>query len=92
MGLTKNTAFMYATKNIRCNAICPGGIETEIGTGVYMRKANKEGMERAMSGIGLNPRMGKAKEIAAAAVFLVSDDASYVNGQCLVVDGGFTAY
>ncbi len=92
VGLTKNTAFMYAKRNIRCNAICPGGIETEIGTGVYMKNMNQDGMNLAMAGIGANPRMGKGSEIASVAVFLASDDASYVNGQCLAVDGGFTAY
>lgn len=92
VGLTKNTAFMYAKKNIRCNAICPGGIETEIGTQEYMRNANKEGAMLAQAGVGANPRMGKGHEIATVAVFLASDDASYVNGQCIAVDGGFTAY
>lgn len=92
VGLTKNTAFMYALKNIRCNAICPGGIETEIGTSVYMRNVNRQGMARATAGAGANPRMGKGSEIATVAVFLATDDASYINGQCIAVDGGFTAY
>lgn len=92
IGLTKNTAFMYAKKNIRCNAICPGGIETEIGTGDYMKNINQEGVARATSGTGANPRMGKGEEIAPLAVFLASDDASYINGQSIAVDGGFTSY
>lgn len=92
IGLTKNTAFMYALKNIRCNAICPGGIETEIGTSGYMKNVNKAGVARAMAGTGANPRMGKGSEIATVAVFLASDDSSYINGQCIAVDGGFTAY
>lgn len=92
LGLTKNTAFMYANRNIRCNAICPGGIETEIASGVYMKNINAEGMARATAGIGANPRMGTGAEIATIAVFLGSDDASYINGQCIAVDGGFTAY
>lgn len=92
VGITKNTAFMYAKHNIRCNAICPGGIETEIGLGEFIQKINREGAGRAMLGMGTNPRMGKGSEIASVAVFLASDDASYVNGQCLSVDGGWTAY
>jgi NAD(P)-dependent dehydrogenase (short-subunit alcohol dehydrogenase family) len=92
VGLTKNTAFMYAKKNIRCNAICPGGIETEIATGEFMKNVNREGAMLAQSGVGANPRMGKGHEIATVAVFLASDDSSYVNGQCIAVDGGFTAY
>jgi len=92
IGLTKNTAFMYSKKNIRCNAICPGGIETEISTGEFMRHINKDGIALATSGMGANPRTGKGSEIATVAIFLASDDSSYVNGQCLSVDGGFTAY
>jgi len=85
-------AFMYANMGIRCNAINPGGIETDIGTGEFMADINKAGMARAMSGIGANPRMGTGQEIANVAVFLASDDSSYINGQSIVVDGGFTAY
>lgn len=92
IGLTKNTGFMYAKKNIRCNAICPGGIETEIGTGDYMKNVNKEGIALATSGAGANPRIGKCSEVAPLAVFLASDDATYINGQTIAVDGGFTAY
>jgi NAD(P)-dependent dehydrogenase (short-subunit alcohol dehydrogenase family) len=92
IGLTKNTAFMYSKKNIRCNAICPGGIETEICTGEFMKNINMEGMNMATSGAAGNPRTGKGSEIATVAVFLASDDASYVNGQCIAVDGGWTAY
>lgn len=92
VGLTKNTAFMYAKKNIRCNAICPGGIETEISSGEYMTNINREGMGIATSGMCTNPRNGKGHEIATVAVFLASDDSGYVNGQCLNVDGGWSAY
>ncbi|HAQ39445.1 MAG TPA: 3-ketoacyl-ACP reductase [Clostridiales bacterium] len=92
VGLTKNTGFMYAKKNIRCNAICPGGIATEIGSGDFMQKINKEGAERTGLGLALNPRYGKGSEIASVAVFLASDDSGFVNGQCIQVDGGWTAY
>lgn len=85
VGLTKNTAFMYAKQNIRCNAICPGGIETEIGTGDYMKNLNQKGMALATAGAGANPRMGKGSEIATVAVFLASEDSAYVNGQCISV-------
>lgn len=92
VGLTKNTAFMYATSNIRCNAICPGGVATEIATGAYMSDINQKGMERVMTGVGANPREGQGHEMATVAVFLASDDSAYVNGQCIAVDGGFTSF
>lgn len=92
VGLTKNTAFMYAMKNIRCNAICPGGIKTEIGSGEFMQNINQEGAARAGMGLVLNPRYGEPEEVAKVAVFLASDDASLINGQCIAVDAGWTAY
>ena len=92
VGLTKNTAFMYALKNIRCNAICPGAVATEIGNSEFMKNINMEGVQRTGIGMPLNPRTGEPSEIAKVAVFLASDDASFVNGQCIAVDGGWRAY
>ena len=92
VGLTKNTGFMYAKKNIRCNAICPGGIATEIGTSEFMKDINKEGAALTALGLSLNPRYGKPEEIASVAVFLASDESGFINGQCIQVDGGWTAY
>ena len=91
VGLTKNTGYMYAKKNIRCNAICPGAVSTEIGTSEFMKTINMDWAKVAGMSQALNPRMGEPSEIAKVAVFLASDDASFVNGQCLAVDGGWTA-
>ncbi|MFD1926756.1 SDR family oxidoreductase [Sporosarcina siberiensis] len=90
VGLTKNVAFQYATKGIRCNAIAPGGVNTNIGT--TMSEPDAFGMERVMSGIASNPRSGEPSEIASIALFLASDDASFVNGTIVQADGGWMAY
>jgi len=90
IGLTKNVGFQYVLKGIRCNAIAPGGVETNIGT--TMSEPNAFGLERAMSGSAINPRNGKPEEIATVALFLASDDASFVNGAVITADAGWTAY
>lgn len=92
IGLTKNTAFMYADKNIRCNAICPGSIRREMGSYDFMEELNETGLAMAQRGMGLVDRPGEAEEIAEVVVFLASDSASYINGQAIVVDGGWTSY
>lgn len=89
IGLTKNTGFMYAKKGIRCNAIAPGAVETNIGSS--MKNINEFGMERAGLAHGLSPRSGQPEEIAQAALFLASDESSFVNGTVITVDGGWTA-
>ena len=90
IGLTKNVGFQYAGKGIRCNAIAPGAVETNIAAS--MIDISEFGSSRCMAGITLNPRSGKPEEIANAALFLASQDSSFVNGAVLVVDGGWTAY
>lgn len=81
---------MYAQKGIRCNAIAPGGVETNIGQ--TMTNLSQFGMERQKLGNATNPRMGKPEEIAQVALFLASDEASFVNGTVVKVDGGWTSY
>lgn len=90
IGMTKNIGFQYANLGIRCNAIAPGGVNTNIGT--TMSEPEKFGMERAMAGIAANIRAAKPIEIAKVALFLASDDASFVNGEVVVADAGWTAY
>ena len=87
--LVQVAATQLCGANIRVNAICPGLIETGMTKGLYdmARAAGKEEM------IGhLNPlkRGGEPEEIAGAALFLASDESSYVNGHALVVDGGLS--
>lgn len=90
VGLTKNVGFQYANLGIRCNAIAPGGVNTNISTTI--NQPNKFGMERAMVGINLNPRTGEPEEIAGVALFLASDDSGFVNGIVVTADAGWTAY
>lgn len=92
VGLTKNTGFMYAKNNIRCNAICPGGVDTEVGVGEFMGNINETGMNIIMPNTAGNPRSGSGMEIATIALFLASEDSSFVNGQCIVADSGWTAF
>lgn len=92
VGLTKNTGYMYSKSGIRCNGIAPGATETNIGDTIDMTKVTPLVNDRIMAGMVLNPRTGKPDEIANAALFLASDEASFVNGHILVVDGGWTAY
>ena len=90
VGMTKNIAFMYGDAGIRCNAICPGGIQTNIGIG--LSKPSERGLNRTSPGMGLMNRLGDPYEIAAAAVFLSCDASTFVNGATLTVDGGWSAY
>ena len=92
VGLTKNTGYLYAKTGIRCNAIAPGAVQTNIGETIDYSKMTPLVNDRIMSGMVLNPRTGDSLEIAKAALFLASDASSFVNGQVLVVDGGWTAY
>lgn len=89
IGLSKNVGYQYAKAGIRCNVIAPGGVTTNIMSGVTPHAV---GIEQAMSGINSNIRMGEPSEIAKLALFLASDDSSLVNGAVIVADAGWTAY
>lgn len=90
VGLTKNTAFMYIGKNIRCNGFAPGAVNTNISAS--MRGVSQYGASRQGAGNTLIPRVGEPEEIAQLAVFLGSDESSFVNGQVISIDGGWTTY
>ncbi len=92
VGLTRNTGYMYSKSGIRCNGIAPGAVNTNIAETIDMSKITPLVNDRIMSGMALNPRTGEPNEIAKAALFLASDDASFVNGHIMVVDGGWSAY
>jgi NAD(P)-dependent dehydrogenase (short-subunit alcohol dehydrogenase family) len=91
LGLTKAIAIDYALDGIRCNCICPGDMETpmiqQYFDGTEDPVAARAEMEEAYPG----KRIAHPREVAAAAVFLVSDESSFVNGTPILVDGGLTA-
>jgi NAD(P)-dependent dehydrogenase (short-subunit alcohol dehydrogenase family) len=89
VGLSKNIAYMYAEKGIRCNALCPGAVKTAIGVG---GEAHEHGLRRMQLGAANMGRISEPAEIAEVALFLVSDESSFINGAAIVVDGGWTAY
>jgi NAD(P)-dependent dehydrogenase (short-subunit alcohol dehydrogenase family) len=85
IGLTRSAAYDYAPYNIRVNAVCPGPITTRIspppGSDLYKLQISKTPLGR----------IGQPREVAYAALFLASDEASYITGAVLPVDGGWTA-
>jgi NAD(P)-dependent dehydrogenase (short-subunit alcohol dehydrogenase family) len=88
--LTRNMAIDYGRKGIRVNAICPGFIETPLFGGVF----EQPGMERIRARIAAAHqlgRFGQPVEVANLALFLASDEASFVTGAAIPVDGGYTA-
>ncbi|MDO5378157.1 MAG: SDR family oxidoreductase [Clostridia bacterium] len=85
VGLTKNTAFMYAGK-VRCNAICPGGVETEVMNS--QTNISQAGVARVMAGLDTSIPSGKTEDIATAVLYVASDDAKFMTGAEIVIDGG----
>jgi NAD(P)-dependent dehydrogenase (short-subunit alcohol dehydrogenase family) len=80
---------LYGT-GVRVNAICPGLIETGMTAPIY-RQARERGTEEKIGQLNPLRRGGEPDEIAGAALFLASDESSYVNGQAIVVDGGLSS-
>lgn len=85
VGLTKNTAYMYTGK-IRCNVVCPGGVETEVMNS--QTNISQAGMGRVMAGLDTSIPAGKCEDIATAVLYIASDDAKFMTGAEIVIDGG----
>jgi NAD(P)-dependent dehydrogenase (short-subunit alcohol dehydrogenase family) len=88
LGLTKSAALEYGRKGIRINAVCPGVIRTQMMERALARDQRRQVRVERIHPIG---RVGEAEEIARAVVFLSSDDAQFVLGHALAVDGGYSA-
>jgi NAD(P)-dependent dehydrogenase (short-subunit alcohol dehydrogenase family) len=91
IGLTRNTAWMYAKHGIRCNAICPGGTRTHISETMPQERLDPAGAARAGTYAALMPAMLEPEDIAALALFLASDESRYINGAIIPADAGWTA-
>ena len=87
LSMTREIAVEYARKGIRCNALCPGPIDTPLLAELLADPARRQ---RRFVHIPMG-RLGQAEELAKAALFLASDDSSFMTGASLIVDGGITA-
>jgi NAD(P)-dependent dehydrogenase (short-subunit alcohol dehydrogenase family) len=87
LAMTREIAVEYARKGIRCNALCPGPIDTPLLAELL---ADPDRRQRRFVHIPMG-RLGQAEELAKAALFLASNESSYMTGASLVVDGGITA-
>lgn len=90
IGMTKSIARDYAPKGIRCNAICPSGVETPSMTARIAAMDDPEAARATFSSRQPVGRMGMPEEIAELAVYLAGDGARFVTGSAVVIDGGAT--
>jgi NAD(P)-dependent dehydrogenase (short-subunit alcohol dehydrogenase family) len=90
IGLAQSIASTYGPEGIRCVAICPGGVETQITAGQPI--TSEIGKRQAERNRGRGMPRGKPEQLADVAVFLASDAASFINGAVLTVDGGAMVY
>lgn len=88
IGLTKSAALEYAQKNIRVNSVCPAVIDTPMAQGALLAEEEMAKQVIAMHPIG---RIGEPDEVAAPVLWLCSDEASFITGHQLIIDGGLMA-
>ena len=90
VGMTKNIAFMYSDTGIRCNAICPGAVMTNIGLG--SNAPSPRGTQKMQVGMPLCTSFADPYQLANVALFLASENSSFINGAAITADGGWSAY
>lgn len=89
VGLTQNTAYMYASAGIRCNVVCPGGVETEVMNS--QTNISQHGIGRIMAGLDSSIPQGKVEDISGVVLMITSSQGKFMNGSVVVVDGGVSA-
>jgi NAD(P)-dependent dehydrogenase (short-subunit alcohol dehydrogenase family) len=89
--LTKAIAAEAGPHGVRANAVCPGFVDTDLGRAFFETRENPEEARERMEAQYPLKRLGEPEEVAGAVSFLASEDASYVTGHALVVDGGYSA-
>ena len=90
IGLTKSVAADFVGRGIRCNAICPGTVDTPSLRGRLAAQPDPDAAMKAFLARQPMGRFGRAAEVAAAAIYLASDEAAFTTGQIMVIDGGWT--
>jgi len=93
ISMTQSTAMDYVGDNIRCNCICPGTVETPF-VEAYLRKYHADELEETRAALHARQplgRKGRPEEMAPLALYLASDEAAYVTGAQMTIDGGLTA-
>jgi 2-keto-3-deoxy-L-fuconate dehydrogenase len=90
IGLTKSIAADFVTNGVRCNAICPGTVETPSLHQRLEASGDYEASRRAFIARQPMGRLGRPAEIAALALYLASDESEFTTGQCHIVDGGWS--